>query len=456
MTFKSLNLNGLSDRARLPALYADFRSQRTLNPDGYSANVIAWQGGLSCLAYNGLLYNVEPPSSALVLSVDETLSRALESKQYGRPLALSTAIRDAISRRKFIPIDNFLRPSSMTHFLTLSTLTWKAAEWAFGRLGNMNSRDIDEDFLPTGRYVLISNVDAVCQAFQRQAAGKITRFERVFTKLHFRNSFANQLIPGSHLNEEDIEVLLLSLSRDRHLIDYDGAIIRIKDSSDEPPITPEDAAAASIRELIANITHQIEILNKRLVQLQNEAKTAIQSGNRVAALAALKSKKLAETSLSRRYSTLNQLEDVAVKMEQASDQVQLVKVLKSSANALKSLNYRAGGSARVEELMDQIREQMCETDEVAAILSESITEHVNESELDDELAALREEDRQHDTCQEVEIQQREPTKGQEIRSELIELPEPPSEIPSNHGEMITPTIERQVAQLSLGHGKDEM
>jgi len=340
-------------------------------------------------------------------------------------------------------MDSFLSPSPMTHPSTLASLTWKAAGWAFGILKSTNT-DGGQDVLPTGRYVLTSNVDAACQAFQTQVAGKVTRFDRVFTKLHFRTLFANHLVPGSVLSEEDVEVLLVSLSRDRHVIDYDGAIVRIRDTSDDSTITQEDAAAASIKELIANISHQIDILNNRIAHLQNEAKTALQSSNRIAARAALKSKKLAETSLSQRYSTLNQLEDVAARIEQASDQVQLVKILNSSANALKSLNSRVGGSARVEEVMDQIREQMCETDEVAAILSETTTEQIDESELDEELAALKEgaqQAQQNDASHELVIPQ--------TASDSIEFPEPPSEMPSNRAELTTPDMERQVAQLSL-------
>ncbi|KAG5928892.1 hypothetical protein E4U42_007759 [Claviceps africana] len=442
-------------KARLPALYADFQSQRTLNPDGYRANVIAWQDGLSCLAYQGLLSTAEPRSSALILSVDASLLRALQSKQYGQPLALSSAIRDAISSRKFIPVDSFLTSPQTTHPPTLASLTWKAAEWAFGILRSTN-RDGGQDILPAGRYVLTGNLDAVCQVFQTQAAGRVTRFDRVFTKLHFRTSFANQLVSASLLSEEDVEVLLVSLSRDRRLIDYDGAVVRIRDSSDESTITQEDAAAASIKELIANIKHQTDILNNRLAQLQNEAKAAMQSNNRIAARAALKSKKLAETSLSQRYSTLNQLEDIAARIEQASDQVQLVKILNSSANALKSLNSRVGGSARVEEVMDQIREQMCETDEVAAILSETTSEHIDESELEEELAALKEGAPQHDAYHEDGIPQEAPAKAQKTHSDSIEFPEPPSEEPSSHAELTPSDVERQVAQLSLKPSQGEI
>ncbi|KAG5986872.1 hypothetical protein E4U52_008174 [Claviceps spartinae] len=431
-------------KARLPALYADFRPQRTLNPDGYNANVTAWQDGLSFLAYHGLLSNAEPRSSALVLCVDQTLLRALESKQYGQPLALDSAIHDAISRRVFIPMDDFIRQSPRTHPPpTFASLTWKAIEWAFGRLGTQMEKS-GQDALPTGRYVLTGNVDAVCQAFQTHAARQATRFDRVFTKLHFRTSLANQLAAETLLSEEDVEVLLLSLSRDRCLIDYDGTIVRIRDPADKSTITQEDVAAASIKELIANVKHQIEILNNRLAQLHNEAKAALQNDNRAAARGALKSKKLAETSLCQRYSILSQLEDVAAKLEQASEQVQLVNIMHSSANALKSLNSRIGGSAQVEQLMEQIRVQMGETDEVAAILSDANAEHVDESELDDELAALKEGVQEHEAS----------TEAQEALLALNELTGPPCKIYPDP-ERMAPTTERQMAHLSLEDSRGE-
>ncbi|CCE33808.1 related to protein SNF7 [Claviceps purpurea 20.1] len=316
-------------------------------------------------------------------------------------------------------MDDFIQQSPKSHSPpTFASLTWKAIEWAFGRL--------------------------VCQAFQTQAARQATRFDRVFTKLHFRTSLANQLAAGTLLSEEDIEILLLSLSRDRCLIDYDGTIVRIRDPADKSTITQEDVAAASIKELIANVKHQIEILNNRLAQLHNEAKAALQNDNRAAARGALKSKKLAETSLCQRYSILNQVEDVAAKLEQASEQVQLVNIMHSSANALKSLNSRIGGSAQVEQLMEQIRVQMGETDEVAAILSDANAEHVDELELDDELAALKEGVREHEAS----------TEAQEALLKLNELTGPPCKIYPDP-ELIAPTIERQVAHLSLEDSRGE-
>ncbi|KAK2593487.1 hypothetical protein QQS21_008803 [Conoideocrella luteorostrata] len=440
-------------RARLPALYADFRSQRTLNPDGYRANVVAWQSALSCLAFNGLLSCNGLSSSALIIDIDDSLPRALESKQFGQPLALGTALRDAISHQKLMPVNTFLRTPSQTYSLKISSLPWNAAEWAFRQLGITNQVS-SEDTVPNGRYVIISNIETACQTFKRQIAGESSRFDRVFTKLQFRKLVAHQLVPGNALTDEDIEVLLVCLARDKHMIEYDGVIIRIRDPEDELGISQEDAAMASIKELISNIRHQIEVLNGRIEYLQQETRAALERNNRVAAMAKLKSKKMTEASLAKRYMSLNQLEDVAAKIEQATDQVQLIKMMKSSVSALRSLNSQVGSGTQVEELMNQIRQQMSETDEVAAILAESTGEPIDELELDDELAVLENEAHENEEPKvERKEDNRADTQADKVRSEIDQLPDPPSEIPSSSGQLITPAIETRIANLSLGRGK---
>lgn len=79
-------------RARLASLYSDFRVQRATNPDGYTANVAAWQDALEHAARAGVIPASGGGKSILSLSTDEKLIRALESKEWGRPLALGTVI----------------------------------------------------------------------------------------------------------------------------------------------------------------------------------------------------------------------------------------------------------------------------------------------------------------------------------------------------------------------------
>jgi charged multivesicular body protein 7 len=242
------------------------------------------------------------------------------------------------------------------------------------------------------------------------------------------------------------------LSRDKRFIDYNGNVIRIRCPSDGLDITTEDVAAASIKELTANLRHQTDILNSRIDSLGQETRAALERKNRIAAQALLKSRKLAESSLAKRYATLNQLEDIAAKMEQASDQAQLVNVMETSAIALKFLNTRVGGTGRVDEVMDQIRVQMSEVDEVAAILAESTGEPVDESQIDDELEMLENEARGKAKLEPVQQEKtQEASNTEQIQAQLANLPLPPGPVISDSGGLDAEAIESRVASLSLDH-----
>ncbi len=80
-------------RGRLPSLYSDFTPQRYSNPDGFVANVEAWQQALATAAQAAMLpANGGSSADTLSLRTGEGLLQALETKEWGRPLALETVI----------------------------------------------------------------------------------------------------------------------------------------------------------------------------------------------------------------------------------------------------------------------------------------------------------------------------------------------------------------------------
>lgn len=71
--------------ARLGSLYSDFRLQQTINPDGYAANVDAWEKGLSLALKSGAIPGWK---DVLSLRAGTGLLQVLESKEWGKPQAL--------------------------------------------------------------------------------------------------------------------------------------------------------------------------------------------------------------------------------------------------------------------------------------------------------------------------------------------------------------------------------
>lgn len=314
--------------------------------------------------------------------------------------------------------------------------------WTLRQLGIVDpSRG--EDKLPQGRYVIMENVEKAGKEVAERMAGRTSKFERIFAKEQFRTEFAENLAGDQRLSDEDVDVLLRFLARDKGLIEYDGRIVKVKATGDKSGVTEEDATIASIKEVTARIRHQIDLLTKRIDELEQAAKSAVARKQRVPALAALKSKKQAEASLSQRYTTLSQLEEVAGKIEQASDNVAVMQVMEASTGVLKGLNEQIGGVEKVEGVMDKLRDEMYDVDEVAGILAEGGNNvAVDEDEIGDELAAMEREERQKDEEKQSKEQEKAGEKeAEEARRKMEELPEVPREM--------SPTTETGIGNLSI-------
>ena len=81
--------NDVSYRARLSSLYSDFQIQQSINPDGYTANVSAWVSALTQATFAGKVANGK---DRLSLKVGRELLQDLETKEWGRPMALGAVI----------------------------------------------------------------------------------------------------------------------------------------------------------------------------------------------------------------------------------------------------------------------------------------------------------------------------------------------------------------------------
>lgn len=140
------------------------------------------------------------------------------------------------------------------------------------------------------------------------------------------------------------------------------------------------------------------------------AKAALAKKNRISALAAIKSKKMVEHNLQQRLNTLTQLEEVYSRIEQAAGQVEIVQVMEASTGVLRGLHAQTGGAARVEDIVEELREEMSKVDEIGGIMNEAAPV-IDEGEIDDELQAMERSDQK--TKEDVE--------AEETRRKLAEL-----------------------------------
>ena len=122
------------------------------------------------------------------------------------------------------------------------------------------------------------------------------------------------------------------------------------------------------------------------------------------ALAALKSKKVAEMTLSQRYETLDQVEGVYGKIEQAADQVAVIRIMEASTGVLRSLHSQVGGVEKVEDVVENLRDEMGKVDEIGQVIEEAGRGNtvIDEDAVDEELEALERQERAEKEEQEAE------------------------------------------------------
>ncbi|KAI2641236.1 Snf7-domain-containing protein [Xylaria nigripes] len=398
-------------KARLPALYSDFRPQRILNPDGFAANVSAWNRGLANAALVGHAPSKSHARNHLTLELDSALLRALENKQFGSPLALGTALQEALASGEMMPLPQFLKATQSIYYKSWGDIPWAVAGWALRQIGLTSGPG---DAMPNGKVVVVlQNLEVVAKAFSDATTHRIAPFERIFSRTHFRRTFEASLLEGQRLSDNDFEVLVRFLSRDKEVLLVDGNTIKIRSASEAPAISQEDSAIASLKELMEDLTRQTEDLSRRVDQLNQMAVEMVGKKNRASALETLKRKKMTEKNLATRLATLHQLEDVAAKIQQAADNVQLVRVMESSTGALRSLNAQVGGADRVDAVLDDLREQITEVDEVGNMIA-GVAE-VDEGEVDDAYEALLAEQSETDRVKE------EAEEAEETRRRLADL-----------------------------------
>lgn len=130
----------------------------------------------------------------------------------------------------------------------------------------------------------------------------------------------------------------------------------------------------------------------------------------MSALSAVRSKKLAEHNLSQRLNTLLQLEEVYSKIEAAAGNVEIVQVMQASTGVLRGLHAQIGGAEKVEDIVEELREEMAKVDEVGSIMNEA-GPVIDEGEIDDELEELEKGDQKA----------KEEKEAEETRQKLAEL-----------------------------------
>lgn len=241
-----------------------------------------------------------------------------------------------------------------------------------------------------------------------QMADHSNQIDRIYPMSHFRAEVARVMSLETGLSDSDLQIILKFLACDRSAIVYDSQVdkfhlldaqmlidryqtVKFKGRDEtSASLTDQDGTIASLKSLIADLEEQIALLSGRISTLSTTAQSAVKDKNRVSALAALRAKKLNETALAQRSETLAQLQEVYSRIEQAVDQVAIVRVMKDSTSVLRSLHAEVGSISKVEEVVADLRDEMEKVDQIGSVIEigNQAQNNIDEGAVDEELESL--------------------------------------------------------------------
>lgn len=385
---------------RLASLYADFRQQLDINPDGYHANIAAWTKALTDAARAGVIPTQGTTHDLLNIRTADDLPRALQHPQYGRPTCLPAVFHEAVQKKEMIPLKDFLSSTTSIYKSSWLPTPWSALQWSLRTVGVLG-KAAPPDKLAVKNYVVLKNVEVAGDEILKKMKEHTSTADRVLSRRDFLTRFSHTLNPAAPLTNNDLNILLVFLARDKHAISYDAHTIKFAPAhAPHPqPITAEDAAIAGLRDTLANIHAQLPPLMEKTTAASAAARDAVAAHQPTRAKAALRSKKLAEAALAQRADVALQLEAVYAQLQQAADQVEIVAAMRAGADALRGLNARVGGAEGVQGVVDAVNEQMAAAEEIAGIIDGAPGEA--EVDVEDEFAALESAERERLDAQEA-------------------------------------------------------
>lgn len=387
------------NRNRLASLYSDFRGQQQTNPDGYFANLNAWQRALEHATRAGVVPASGAARNLLIIDTGNELSRALQHKDFGLPTCLRDVFQDAIKKRAFVPAQDWVTSTQSIYqrsWFKLPKLSVGGVLFGAWELGKSSILGPSTQ-LPTGPFVVVANVEAAAETILKEYRGQphSSIADRIFSKPAFRKRFENVLNPIVPLSTRDLDILLVHMVRDRQALSVEGNTIKLKaETEDRPsPITQEDAAMAELHDAIDKVHQRITLLQENASKSGLAAKEAVQLKQLARAKMWLRSKKLSESSLEHHVNLSVQLEESYLKLQQAADQVGMLNAMQAGAQAMALLNAKVGGAEGVQKVMDSVNEEIATTEEITSIINESAAP-IDESEIDDEFAELEKAERE--------------------------------------------------------------
>lgn len=363
--------------SRLRSLYGDFANLKQLNPEGYEANIQAWRS-----LFEDLIKHKVVDDSILSLSVNATTSHLLSISKYGEPRSLTIILEELVNNGVLVPLTLFEQdpfsyiPQDNTGWLSINQLNVKKIlTWGVQALGFRSTfRVLDKlGKLKHERYISTSSLLSTGLKIRQKLAefsqkGSCT--ELLFNRRLF-GEFLRKLEPT--ISPTDVDILLTYLKTYTTLLKtsvVEGKeYIKLGSGHEHFEINDVDISIIDLMANIEPLKNRISFLSNKIADIEDLIRKSvrIKSSSDDSIKSLLRVKKAFIKSLEHSSTNMSHLETTLLKIDEATYNKDIYRIIESSSSILSSLNSEISID-KINDIKDSLTSDMKLTDEISDAL----------------------------------------------------------------------------------------
>lgn len=404
--------------SRLDSLYKDFAYLEELNPEGYRANINTWRSYLTKNYLEG--------SKSLFLNCGSDLLNRLRREPQGLPRSIDLVLDSLVESGHLVSYDDFCKGTMYPQegFFLLRWMGWGSRSTKKRNL----RRNHAEQYLKDVKFVIKSVIEEKSKHIKSQLQNNILSeatgiADLVFSRQEFyRKCGFHRILNDS---EDERDAMIFYLSHYEKLIVRDGDVVKVVAPDVDPlladfqrTVTEDDQRIVTLKSSLRYLESQIKTLRSQISDYASSLRDSIiNSASRETQRNYLLGKKMVERNLNNLLNQQTSLMNLKTQLNMAATNAVLFKTLEDSSKLIKSINNSAGSVERVEELLDEIREQGDRAEEINDLLAKS--PDIDESEIEKELKDMEAEEIKKREKPKISVGERKENEAVERESKIV-------------------------------------
>ena len=414
-------------RSRLKSLYSDFRNLQLLNPEGYEANIAAWENLLSEFVKSK--YNNDSSMSIDVTKVEQLFSLP----DFGSPKGLRVIFEELTKRKVVVPSSRYKSSrgvlfefEGIKNYISLNSwISWLGEKIG---LASTYGKDRNEDW-KRDRYIFLDILQSKGQLCLQILDEKSTdnRYEKIFDKRGFFE-FLLEEVDGS-LTDVDLECLFIYYCAVKACTTKtvgDRVYVKLRDTFKRErnisEISDQDIQIVDMKVMLRKLRQRSKQLEDKYNSISGKLKDVCPEGKlandnyRLKALKLLQLKKQITKTYENTLNTLFNLEAIELKVNEASSNREMYAYFTNSSNILETLNKDID-IGELEDMKMKVEEQIDHTNIVSISFNQNLQSE-NE-DVEEEFNKLYKEEVQREKSHAKKMVSVRSLQNDEVKSDLL-------------------------------------